>query len=113
MGGVPGCVSGGQDAGVLTHMVANDTTYNTPQNEIRKARKRAAFSVGLNLLLAVGKAVAGILGGSSALIGDAITVWQAGDETACSTEQALLEGFNSSDAVEVQSGEICEFSYPD
>ena len=72
MGGVPGCVSGGQDAGVLTHMVANDTTYNTPQNEIRKARKRAAFSVGLNLLLAVGKAVAGILGGSSALIGDAI-----------------------------------------
>ncbi|NNK85731.1 MAG: cation diffusion facilitator family transporter [Desulfobacterales bacterium] len=48
---------------------------NTPvaaHQEIRKARKRAAFSVVLNLLLSVGKGIAGILGGSSALIGDAI-----------------------------------------
>jgi hypothetical protein len=47
------------------------------------------------------------------MIDDAIAIWQAMDETDCSTEQALLEGFNSSDAVEVLSGEICEFSYPD
>jgi len=33
--------------------------------------------------------------------------------SACSTNQVLLEGFNSSDAVEVLSGEVCEFSYPD
>ena len=40
--------------------------------EIRQARKRAAFSVLLNLLLTLGKGVAGVVGGSSALIGDAI-----------------------------------------
>ena len=40
--------------------------------EIKKARKRAAFSICLNLLLALGKGVAGILSGSSALLGDAI-----------------------------------------
>ncbi len=42
------------------------------QTEIKKARGRAAFSVILNLLLSIGKGTAGILGGSSALIGDAI-----------------------------------------
>ena len=40
--------------------------------EIRQARKRALFSVFLNLLLTVGKGIAGVIGGSSALIGDAI-----------------------------------------
>ena len=40
--------------------------------EIRKARKRALFSILLNLLLTVGKGIAGVIGGSSALIGDAI-----------------------------------------
>ena len=40
--------------------------------EIKKARKRAAFSIALNLLLSLGKGIAGILGGSSALVGDAI-----------------------------------------
>ncbi len=40
--------------------------------EIRKARKRAGFSVALNLLLAVGKGIAGVMSGSSALLGDAI-----------------------------------------
>lgn len=40
--------------------------------EIRKARKRALFSILLNLLLTLGKGAAGVIGGSSALIGDAI-----------------------------------------
>jgi cation diffusion facilitator family transporter len=40
--------------------------------EIRKARKRAAFSVSLNLSLALAKGVAGVLAGSSALLSDAI-----------------------------------------
>lgn len=45
---------------------------DTSQIEIRQARIRAAISVSLNLLLAVGKGVAGVLGNSSALLGDAI-----------------------------------------
>jgi len=45
---------------------------DTSQIEIRQARIRAAISVGLNLLLAIGKGVAGVLGDSSALLGDAI-----------------------------------------
>lgn len=40
--------------------------------EIKKARNRAALSVALNLFLSLGKGVAGVLGGSSALVGDAI-----------------------------------------
>ncbi|MDX2439726.1 MAG: cation diffusion facilitator family transporter, partial [Desulfobacterales bacterium] len=40
--------------------------------EIKKARSRAALSIALNLLLSLGKGVAGVLGGSSALVGDAI-----------------------------------------
>ena len=40
--------------------------------EIRKARKRAAFSLSLNLSLALAKGVAGVLAGSSALLSDAI-----------------------------------------
>jgi len=40
--------------------------------EIRQARNRALFSILLNLLLTVGKGIAGVIGGSSALIGDAI-----------------------------------------
>ncbi|MCK5437509.1 MAG: cation transporter [Desulfobulbaceae bacterium] len=40
--------------------------------EILIARRRAAFSVGLNICLAVGKGVAGVQSGSTALLGDAI-----------------------------------------
>ncbi|MBW2002602.1 MAG: cation transporter [Deltaproteobacteria bacterium] len=40
--------------------------------EIKKARKRAAFSISLNLSLAFAKGVAGALAGSSALLSDAI-----------------------------------------
>jgi hypothetical protein len=40
--------------------------------KIRQARKRAAFSVLLNLVLTTGKGVAGVIGGLSALVGDAI-----------------------------------------
>ncbi len=41
-------------------------------DEIKKARTRAAVSVCINLSLAFGKGIAGILSGSSALLGDAI-----------------------------------------
>ncbi len=40
--------------------------------DLVSARRRAAVSVGLNILLAVAKGVAGVLSGSTALIGDAI-----------------------------------------
>jgi cation diffusion facilitator family transporter len=65
--------------------VVKDSTKKTPQphqamreeppssmDEIGSARKRAAFSVSLNLSLALAKGVAGILAGSSALLSDAI-----------------------------------------
>jgi len=42
------------------------------QTEIRKARWLAGFSILVNLLLATGKGIAGVMGGSSALVGDAI-----------------------------------------
>lgn len=49
---------------------------SNPQNEVDNdllvARKRAAFSVLLNLTLAVVKGIAGVISGSAALIGDAI-----------------------------------------
>ncbi len=45
---------------------------DTNQSEITQARHRAAFSIALNLMLAVGKGVAGSIGGSAALIADAI-----------------------------------------
>jgi cation diffusion facilitator family transporter len=45
---------------------------NNVQAEIKKSRNRALFSVFLNLLLAAGKTVAGVMGGSTALIGDGI-----------------------------------------
>jgi cation diffusion facilitator family transporter len=45
---------------------------STGSVEIKKARKRAAFSVSLNLSLALAKGLAGILAGSSALLSDAI-----------------------------------------
>jgi len=41
-------------------------------DEIKKARTRAAVSVFINLSLAFGKGIAGIMAGSSALLGDAI-----------------------------------------
>lgn len=44
----------------------------TTRLEIKRARRRAAVSVGLNVILALGKGLAGLLAGSSALIGDAI-----------------------------------------
>ena len=40
--------------------------------EIKRARKRAGVSIFLNLLLSLGKGTAGVMGGSAALIGDAI-----------------------------------------
>ncbi|MDM8514617.1 cation diffusion facilitator family transporter [Desulfobacterales bacterium HSG16] len=49
-----------------------DKDSDNLNSEIRKARNKAAFSVCLNLFLAVGKGIAGILGNSAALIGDAI-----------------------------------------
>ncbi len=47
---------------------------NKTQSKIKlaKARKRALISIALNLFLAIGKGVAGVLSGSAALIGDAI-----------------------------------------
>ncbi len=45
---------------------------NKPDREILHARKRAAISVALNILLAVGKGVAGFISGSTALISDAV-----------------------------------------
>jgi cation diffusion facilitator family transporter len=53
----------------------HQTMLNEPSSsmdEIRSARKRAAFSVALNLSLALAKGVAGVLAGSSALLSDAI-----------------------------------------
>src|SRR6056297_3354145 len=40
--------------------------------DLRRSRGRALFSVGVNGALALGKGVAGVMSGSSALIGDAI-----------------------------------------
>lgn len=58
---------------------SNSQEYNQMTNssggnraEIKKALSRAALSVCINLLLASGKGAAGIFGGSSALIADAI-----------------------------------------
>ncbi len=45
---------------------------DTSRTDIKRARKRAAISVCLNFILAFGKGLAGILSGSSALLGDAI-----------------------------------------
>ena len=45
---------------------------DTNQAEIKQAQQRAAFSIVLNLVLAVGKGTAGSIGGSAALIADAI-----------------------------------------
>jgi cation diffusion facilitator family transporter len=45
---------------------------DTSRTDIKRARKKAAISVCLNFILAFGKGLAGILAGSSALLGDAI-----------------------------------------
>jgi cation diffusion facilitator family transporter len=42
------------------------------KQKIAEAQKRAVISIGLNLFLAIGKGVAGVLSGSAALLGDAI-----------------------------------------
>jgi len=47
-------------------------TSDASRVEIKQARTSALFSVGINLCLATGKGVAGLIGGSSALLGDAI-----------------------------------------
>jgi len=48
-------------------MISNQTG-----NKLAEAKKRAIISIFLNLFLAVGKGIAGLLSGSAALIGDAI-----------------------------------------
>ena len=45
---------------------------DTSRTDIKQTRKRAAISVCLNFILAFDKVLAGILAGSSALLGDAI-----------------------------------------
>ena len=45
---------------------------DSPGADLKSARKRAAFSIFLNLLLAIGKGTAGVMSNSAALIGDAI-----------------------------------------
>lgn len=54
------------------HAYLDAACGDATSKEIGQARKRAAFSVFLNLLLTLGKGTAGVVGGSSALIGDAI-----------------------------------------
>ncbi|MBW1695659.1 MAG: cation diffusion facilitator family transporter [Deltaproteobacteria bacterium] len=44
----------------------------TADNELKRARKRAAVSILLNLLLSVAKGIFGVIGSSTAMIGDAI-----------------------------------------
>ena len=46
------------------------------------------------------------------LIGKATSIWQGGDPGECSSYQGYLEAFNSSDAVEIQSGTFCPFTTP-
>jgi cation diffusion facilitator family transporter len=64
-------VNGNSKQGVGFENTATDESVTTAI-EIRRARRRAAVSVSLNLTLAFGKGLAGLLAGSSALIGDAI-----------------------------------------
>ena len=45
---------------------------NQSQKKIAESKRRALVSIGINLLLAIGKGTAGVLSGSTALIGDAI-----------------------------------------
>jgi len=47
-------------------------TDNQPAAKLAEAKKRAIISIFINLFLAVGKGVAGVLSGSAALLGDAI-----------------------------------------
>ncbi len=47
-------------------------TSDKSKQDLRSARHRAAVSIGLNIVLAVGKGVAGVVSSSTALIGDAI-----------------------------------------
>ncbi len=45
---------------------------NQAQEKITESKRRALVSIGINLLLAIGKGTAGVLSGSTALLGDAI-----------------------------------------
>lgn len=47
-------------------------TTNQTKQKLGEAKNRAIVSICLNLLLAVGKGVAGVLSGSAALVGDAV-----------------------------------------
>ncbi len=42
------------------------------KENLKSAKRRAIISIGLNIVLAIGKGVAGVLSGSTALLGDAI-----------------------------------------
>ncbi len=53
-------------------MDKNNTTTGGNLTRIKEARMRAAFSIFLNLFLATAKAIAGYMGNSSALMGDAV-----------------------------------------
>ncbi|MEN8199174.1 MAG: cation diffusion facilitator family transporter [Thermodesulfobacteriota bacterium] len=46
--------------------------HSQSRTQLAEAKKRAIISIGLNILLALAKGTAGLLSGSSALIGDAI-----------------------------------------
>ena len=59
--------------------IRNDRQSNdqptVADREIKRARRRAAVSIFLNLLLCLGKGAAGVMGGSVALVGDAVTAF--------------------------------------
>lgn len=46
--------------------------HNQSQEKIAESKKRALVSICVNLFLAIGKGTAGVLSGSTALLGDAI-----------------------------------------
>ena len=47
-------------------------SQNQPQKQIAASKRQALVSISINLFLAIGKGIAGVLSGSTALIGDAI-----------------------------------------
>ena len=60
---------------IIRETVSKVTGGDPPSStdtDIKKARKRAAFSIFLNLALSLGKGFSGVIAGSSALLGDAI-----------------------------------------
>jgi cation diffusion facilitator family transporter len=59
-------------AGAAETGAAQDGHEHDIGDELYRARRRAGLSVFINLMLALGKGVAGVVGGSAALLGDAI-----------------------------------------